>query len=141
MFPARTIACSIGRPPFEVYRFAANPANLPLWTKSFCVGMRECGERWEIETPSGWIGIAFVPPNDLGVLDHTVTRPDGQTVFNAMRVVPNAEGSEIMMTLLQRPGTSDEQFNDDAKMVEADFLSLKSLLEARSPESARKEGF
>lgn len=138
MLNARTITCSICCPAREVYRYASNPANLPLWARSFCLAARESEKGWEMETPSGWIGIQFVSTNAFGVLDHTVTLPDGQTVFNTMRVVPNADGSEMLFTLLQRPGSSNDEFNNDAKMVEADFLTLKHLLETPSPSTDRE---
>jgi len=82
-----------------------------------------------METPSGWIGIHFVPDNEFGVLDHTVTLPDGQSILNPMRVVANGNRSEVMFTLFQVPGMSGEQFTKDASMVEADLLTLKCVLE------------
>ncbi|WP_437193307.1 SRPBCC family protein [Planctomicrobium sp. SH527] len=126
---SRTISCSINRPAPEVYYFASNPENLPQWIKSFCLSVRRCEDNWEMETPSGWIGIRFVPDNEFGVLDHTVTLPDGQSILNPMRVVTNGEGSEVMFTLFQLPGMSGEQFTKDASMVEADLLTLKCVLE------------
>lgn len=132
---ARTITCSINHPASEVYRFASNPENLPQWIKSFCLSVRKCEDDWQMETPSGWIGIRFVPGNEFGVLDHTVTLPDGQSILNPMRVVANGEGSEVMFTLFQLPSMSGEQFTKDASMVEADLLTLKNVLEGRAPES------
>jgi hypothetical protein len=81
-----------------------------------------------METPTGWMGIRFVPANDFGILDHVVTLPDGQPIRNPMRVVAN-EGSEVLFTLFQLPGMSDEQFLQDAGMVAADLRTLKLVLE------------
>jgi len=55
--------------------------------------------------------------------------PDGQSVLNPMRVVANGDGSEVMFTLFQLPGMSEEQFATDAGMVEADLRTLKTVLE------------
>lgn len=126
---SRTITCSINRPPSVVYEFASNPENLPQWVRSFCLSVRKSGDEWQMETPTGWVGIQFVPANDFGVLDHVVTLPDGQSILNSMRVVANGEGSEVMFTLFQLPGMSDEQFAKDAGMVEADLWSLKAVLD------------
>lgn len=126
---SRTITCSINRPPATVYEFASNPENLPQWVKSFCLSVKKSGDDWLMETPSGWVGIQFVPTNDFGVLDHVVTLPDGQSILNPMRVVANGEGSEVMFTLFQLSGMPDEQFAKDAGMVEADLRSLKAVLE------------
>ena len=129
MMNSRTITCSINLPPLEVYRFTSNPENLPQWVRSFCLSVKKLGDEWQMETPTGWVGIRFVPANEFGVLDHAVTLPDGQTVLNPMRVVANGEGSVMMFTLFQLPGMSNEQFAKDAEMVEADLLTLKSVLD------------
>lgn len=130
MMNSRTITCSIDRPASEVYRFASNPENLPQWVRSFCLSFRQSGDEWQMETPMGWVGIRFVPANEFGVLDHLVTLPDGQSMMNPMRVVPHGDGSEVMFTLFQLSGMSDEQFAKDAGMVEADLRTLKTALEA-----------
>jgi hypothetical protein len=134
MMNSRTITCSIQRPLSNVYEFASNPENLPRWVRSFCLSVRKSGDEWQMETPTGWVGIRFVPANEFGVLDHVVTLPDGQSILNPMRVVANGEGSEVMFTLFQLPGMSDEQFVKDAEMVEADLGSLKTILEGRESE-------
>lgn len=128
---ARTITCPIDRPPAEVCEFISNPQNLPSWVRSFCLSVRRCGDDWQMETPAGWVGIRFVPPNDFGVLDHVVTLPDGESILNPMRVVADGERSAVMFTLFQRPGMSDEQFARDAEMVQADLRSLRAVLEVR----------
>lgn len=129
MMNSRTITCLINKPPSVVYEFASNPENLPLWIKSFCLSVRKSGDERQMETPTGWVGIRFVPTNEFGVLDHVVTLPDGQSMLNPMRVVANGSGSEIIFTLFQLPSMSDEQFVQDAGMVEADLRTLKVLLE------------
>lgn len=128
MMKSRTITCSIDRPPAAVYEFASNPENLPEWVRSFCLSVRKSGDGWQMETPNGWVGIQFVPANDFGVLDHVVTLTDGQSILNPMRVVANGEGCEVMFTLFQLPGMSNEQFAKDAEMVEADLQTLKTVL-------------
>lgn len=84
-----------------------------------------------METPTGWIEIRFALANEFGLLDHVVALPDGQSILNPMRAVANGEGSEVLFTLFQLPGMSDEQFAKDAGMVEADLLTLKTVLECR----------
>jgi hypothetical protein len=128
---SRTITCSINCSASDVYKFASNPANLPEWVQSFCLSVKKDGDEWQMETPTGWVGIRFVPANEFGVLDHVVQLPDGQSVLNPMRVVANGDGSEIMFTLFQLPGMDDHQFARDAEMVQADLQSLKAVMESR----------
>ena len=129
MLNSRTITCSINKPSATVFEFASNPENLPKWVLSFCMSVRKSGDEWQMETPTGWVGIRFVAVNDYGVLDHVVTLPDGQSILNPVRVVANDIGSEVMFTLFQLPGMSDEQFAKDAGMVKADLQTLKVVLE------------
>jgi hypothetical protein len=77
----------------------------------------------------GRIKVKFAEKNLLGVLDHEVTLPSGDTVYNPMRVIPNADGSELIFTVFQRPEMSDEMFADDTKAVARDLKTLKTLLE------------
>lgn len=78
--------------------------------------------------------VRFVEPNSLGVLDHQVTVAAGMTVFNAMRVVPNGTGSELVMVWTQSPEMSSEQFEQDVQAVTDDFARLKLAAEAYSRE-------
>jgi hypothetical protein len=47
----------------------------------------------------------------------------------AMRVVPNARGSEVAFALFRSPGTSDADFESDARSVTRDLAALKALIE------------
>ena len=79
----------------------------------------------------GRVGFAFVPRNDLGVLDHDVTLPTGEVVHNPMRVIADGSGCEVVFTLRRRPGMSDDEFGEDAAAVAADLTRLKQVLEGR----------
>ena len=46
-----------------------------------------------------------------------------------MRVIANAEGAEVLLTLLRQPGMSEQQFVADAEWVRRDLNALKGLLE------------
>lgn len=77
----------------------------------------------------------FAERNALGVMDHDVTLESGVTVHNPMRVKPHGEGSELLFTLIRRPGVSDDELAGDAAAVERDLAALKDLLE-RGPEGS-----
>jgi hypothetical protein len=79
--------------------------------------------------PVGSATVRFVERNRLGVLDHDVTVPSGETIHNPIRVIPNDGGSEVVFTLFRRPGVSAAQFAEDAQAVEKDLRTLKRLLE------------
>ncbi len=128
--PARIIHASIARPWSEVYDFAARPENMPLWASGLASGLRRDGEDWIADGgPVGNVRVRFAPKNDFGVIDHRVTMENGLVVENALRVVPNGDGAEVMFTLLRLPGMDDAAFEADAAHVARDLEMLKTLLE------------
>jgi hypothetical protein len=129
---SRTITVSIERSPQEVYSYVSNPANFPEFATSFVRAARQEKGEWVLDTTAGPMTVRFVPRNDLGVLDHTVKLPTGAEVYNAMRVIPNGRGSEVVFTLFQMPEVSATQFSEDAKCVQRDLQTLKAVLEKRA---------
>ncbi|MHB1352799.1 MAG: hypothetical protein ACYCWA_05740 [Thiobacillus sp.] len=87
----------------------------------------------------GRVVAEFVPRNDLGVLDHTVTLPSGRRVTNPLRVIAHGEGSETLFTLLQREDMDDARFRQDAALVERDLQTLRRLLEAPAAQVGRQD--
>ena len=106
-----------------------DPANLPEWGPGLGSAMENVGGQWFVETPVGRVGFAFVERNPYGVLDHEVTLPSGEVIYNPMRVVPDGDGCEAVFTLRRSPGMSDEEFERDAKAVAGDLARLKEIVE------------
>ena len=127
---SRQISASIERPAAEVYDYASDPANLPEWAPGLGSSVENVHGRWFVETAAGPAGFAFVERNEFGVLDHEVTLPSGDIVYNPMRVIPNGHGCEVVFTLRRLPGMSCEDFERDAGLVQADLNRLKQVLEA-----------
>jgi hypothetical protein len=46
-----------------------------------------------------------------------------------MRILPNDDGSEVILTLYRQADMSDQQFADDAESVQRDLNKRKSLIE------------
>jgi hypothetical protein len=126
---ATVVHVTIDRPWQSVYAFAADPGAMPRWASGLAEGLTRDGETWVAHGPLGDITIRFAPDNAFGVIDHTVTMPSGETVNNALRVVPNGDGAEVMFTLLRQPGMDDAQFAADAEWIRKDLRALKALLE------------
>jgi hypothetical protein len=126
---SRTVTVSVDRDWREVYDFASIPENLQRWAAGLGVRFEKSGEDWLAESPDGLaIRIRFSPPNDFGVLDHFVVA-DGREIRNAMRVVANGTGAEMMFTLLRTPDMTEDAFEADATAVARDLNALKTLLE------------
>lgn len=125
----RHVSVTIDRTPKEVYEFAARPENLPRWARGLSSGIRRVDAEWVADSPMGAVKVRFAPRNGLGVLDHEVVVPSGETVYNPMRVVANGTAAELTFSVFQRPDMTDQQFAEDVQAVERDLAALKLLLE------------
>lgn len=129
LMESRYIARSIQRPPDEVYRFASDPRNLPRWASGLAGSVEPAGDHYRADSPMGKVEIRFAADNAFGVLDHDVRLESGLSVHNAMRVIPNGTGSDVVFALFRRPDMSQEEFERDAATVAHDLETLKNLLE------------
>ena len=77
----------------------------------------------------GRVTFTFAPRNDFGVLDHHVTLPSGETVYNPLRVISDGDGCEVIFTLRRRQEMTEDEFVRDADAVTQDLAALKSLAE------------
>ena len=128
--PARIIHRTIRRPWRAVYAFAAKAENMPLWASGLASGLTREGDDWIADGgPVGNVRVRFAAQNELGVIDHRVTMPNGLVVENALRVVPNGSGAEVMFTLLRRPDMDEAAFEADAAHVARDLDMLARLME------------
>lgn len=127
--PVRHISVGISRPLDEVYAFLSKPENFPQWASGLGKSLRHVeGLEWIVETSEGPLRVHFSAQNAFGILDHSVIM-DGAVVHNPMRVFANGDGSEVLFTLLRRPGVSDTDFEQDAASITRDLQRLKALLE------------
>jgi hypothetical protein len=129
LLQSRTLSISISCRPDNVYAFVSNPENLPRWAAGLCKSVRKSGAGWVVETAQGPMNLRFVKSNDLGVLDHYVTPAPEVEVYVPIRVLANGSGSEVLFTLFQLPGMSDEKFAEDSGLVTRDLETLKGVLE------------
>lgn len=132
--PSRTFSITIRRCPHQVYDFLAEPRNLPRWASGLGQNLRQdCAREehaWLADTPGGTVSIHFSPRNDFGVLDHVVKLTSGMTIFVPMRVIINAGGSDVLLTLFRQPDMDDARFEADGDWVMRDLDALKTLLES-----------
>ncbi|CKH85259.1 Polyketide cyclase / dehydrase and lipid transport [Mycolicibacterium smegmatis] len=130
---SRHVSVWIEAPPDAVYVFASDPGEWPRWAAGLAQGgLRLTAEGWIADSPMGIVRVSFTPANTHGVLDHVVELPSGERVYNPLRVVPAGENEsrcEVVFTVRQRAGMTDEQFDADVAAVEADLERLRALLE------------
>ena len=126
---SRHLSVVIHASPEAVYALASDPSRLPDWAAGLAEGAAEIShDTLVMDSPMGRGSVRFVPRNDLGVLDHEVTLPDGSVTYNPLRVVPHPEGAEVVFTIRQQD-MDDDDFDRDSRMVAADLDRLKLLAE------------
>lgn len=126
MLPARTYSISIARDWRELYEAIWRPEIFPKWASGLTDSeLRPDGASWIADGPDGAIRVRFTPHNELGVMDHVIDTGDNQHVHIPLRIVPNGDGAEVMLTLFRQPGMSDEVFARDAKWITRDLRRLR----------------
>ena len=126
---SRTITVRIDRPFDRVYGFLVDPANWNQWAFGLGKNLRQSSSGWVADSGGGTANVRFTPRNSFGVVDHTVTRPNGDRVYVPMRLIVNGGGCELLFTLFREPNMSDAQFASDANFVQRDLDGLKGLME------------
>ncbi|GAA1836596.1 SRPBCC family protein [Pseudonocardia ailaonensis] len=128
-YPSTHVAVQIDAPASEVYAFVADPTTLPRWASGLASAQVELrAGRWIADSPMGQVEVEFVPRNDFGILDHDVTLPSGEVVTNPVRVLPNEDGCDVLFTVRQRPGMSDDEVARDVRTVRGDLETLARIL-------------
>jgi hypothetical protein len=131
---SRHISVWVDAAPEVVYAIAADPGQLPRWASGLAEGaLRQTADGWVADSPMGQVVIEFAPANDFGVLDHVVRMPSGEAVYNPLRVIPAGENQpecEVVFTVRQRAGMTDDEFDSDAATVAADLDRLRQLAES-----------
>lgn len=126
---SRTLSVFIRRPLADVYAFVSNPVNLSQWASGLGQSVVRSGSGWAVQTAAGLMKMVFAEKNDLGVVDHYVYPPGGGEVYVPMRVLAHGDGSEVILTLFRLPAMSDEDYDNDAAVVQRDLDRLRQLLE------------
>lgn len=120
---------SINSKPQVVYDFISNLENLPRWAPKTFPSIKEMNGEWVVETQQGKIKVVLTERNNFGILDHHVKLTSGVEIYIPMRVIKNANGSEVMLTVFQTPEMTDEVFAKDVETVEKDLNHLKTIIE------------
>ena len=137
VYRAEVVHVSILATPQQVYDFLADVNNWKTWAPWVRAVTKSSVRDWTVDTDGGPMKLHFAEANALGVLDHTVTLASGLRIYNAMRVSPNASGSELSMVVLQTPPATGTQFEQDVQAVRDDFGRIKRVVEAAAKDARR----
>jgi hypothetical protein len=129
-YESRTLTVRIERPFDVAYEYVSDPANWTEWAAGLGRGFEKSADGdWTVDAPDGKVTVRFTGRNEFGIADHRVSTPDGHVVYLPFRLVANDDGTEVLFTLYQQPGMTDDEFARDAGLVCQDLDKLKEVLE------------
>lgn len=115
--------------PDKAFAFLANPMN---WPQYAVVNLRTVSpgkDGWfKAVTKFGEGEIKVDGVKEFGILDHVWKDPQASWKVYS-RVVPNGDGSTVMMTLFQPPIMTDAQFDQAMNEMNIEMAKLKEVLE------------
>ena len=113
----------------KVYTFLSNALNWPQYAVVNLKTVSPGQDGWfKAVTKFGEGEIKINGVKELGVIDHIWRDPQATWKVFA-RVVPNGEGSTVMMTLFQPAVMSDAQFDHAMAEMEIEMAKLREIME------------
>ena len=61
-------------------------------------------------------------------MDYWIDNGFGKEIYMPMRIVPNQEGAQVLLTLFRQPFTSDEKFQQELDVLQHDLQRLYQLV-------------
>ncbi len=125
------VGTTIDRSARKVYEYISDPRHLSDWAAGLANRpVERIEDQWIVDSPLGRIVVEFAPENDNGIADHVVTLPDGATMNNPLRVIPNSDGCDVVFSVRRQENMSDSDFAEDVDAVRRDLDTLRSILES-----------
>lgn len=128
----RTISIERGAP--DLFRFVADPENLPRWAIGFARAVRREGDGWVVTTGGGAdVAVRVLADAASGVVDFVLVPAPGVEHVASSRVLARGAASEYVFTQLQPPGMPDEAFEKSVAALAQELAVLKAVLEVECP--------
>jgi Polyketide cyclase / dehydrase and lipid transport len=121
-------AIGVAASPADVLGLVADPRALPRWAPTFADGARPAaGDRWTIASGGGEFEIRVRASAAAGTVDFLA--PDEDRGLFA-RVVPNGEGSALVLTLVLPATTPAEVVTQQRAVLDRELQAVRELCEA-----------
>lgn len=124
-----TISVSINSKPKKVWEFVADINNWPQYT-DFAKDIEQVNDtEWIFHTSQGDVRVITKFDKEKLLLDTICIIASGEEQFIPYRVVPNGDGSELIMTNFQGETSSDEDYAEQLKWMKEELQNIKRILE------------
>ena len=128
-----TQTITIAAPPEDVLAFVGDGANLPRWAIGFATAVRPDEAGWIVTTGQGDVPTSIAVDRATGTVDFRMRPAPGVEATAYARAVPNGDGTELVFTQFQQPGTPEEVFDQLVAAVGHELGVLKALVEVSCP--------
>lgn len=126
-----TFSVSIGVPPLFAWEVLSHVDLWRLFSPFALTVTSLTPDQFEIDSPQGKVILCVQFDRDRLLLDHVVKLSDGSAVFIPYRVVPNYHGCELVMTNIQSPGDSTEDYEVQVGWMRDELRGAKAFIEER----------
>jgi hypothetical protein len=126
-----TQTITIDAPRADVFVFLADAMNLPRWAPNFAGAVRPDGQGWIVEQGGSEVRLRLEVDAELGTVDLHVTSPDGRTRTVFGRVLPNAAGSELLLTMFHSDSRTEADIARQRAEVAGELGLVKAICERR----------
>ena len=124
---AETASQAIRAAPDAVFRFLAEPQNLPRWAPAFAQDVRRAGDELLVVSGEAELRIAMRSCAEPRTVDLVAATDRTRGAF--MRVVPNGEGAECLFTTVFAPGTLEEAVTAQMAVIAAELDTVRAFVE------------
>ncbi len=129
LFHFDTISVSINTKPEKVWEFVADINNWPQFS-DFASDIEKVKDgEWIFHTAQGDVRVIEKFDREHLLLDTICVVPSGDEQFIPYRVVPNGDGSELIMTNQQTAGVSDEEYAQQLTWMREELENIKKIME------------
>ena len=117
---------AIGAPPPAVLGLIGDPEQTPRWAPAFADSVRPAaGGRWTVASGDREFEIRVLASPDAGTVDYLA--PDEDRGLFA-RVVPNGEGSALVLTLVMPASTPAGVVERQRDVLDAELEAVRGLV-------------
>jgi len=130
LFKFDTVSVSINVKPKVVYDFVSDLNNWKQFS-DFGKDIEKIEEgTWIFHTSQGDVTVLTHFDAEKLLLDTTCILASGEEQFIPYRVVPNGDGSELIMTNFQGKTSSDKDYAEQLKWMKDELNNIKAILES-----------
>lgn len=126
---SETRSISIAVAPVGVHTYLADALNVPAWAPAFAQRIRPQGTHWVVTSGDGEFPVAVLTEPRSRTVDIVAGNDHTRGLFT--RVLPNADGSELLFTLFFPADASERAIQAQIATLDAELASVRDACEQR----------